>query len=154
LSDSVWLGFNICGRFLAEIGKSKSEGVPQDPDNYEAYREARNKEGRHIQKTLRKTHRQRVEEALTSESFLAALRTENGRDILPKHVLISSLAMITSISDWHDRPGAKSRSGGRLESPLSDDHRQELTKLKARLEMMHRERMPSAPGATLVDLNN
>ena len=39
-------------------------------DDYEAYREARNKKGRHIQKTLRNTHRQRVEEASDSKSGL------------------------------------------------------------------------------------
>lgn len=39
-------------------------------DDYEAYREARNRKGRHIQKTLRNTHRQRVEEASTTESGL------------------------------------------------------------------------------------
>lgn len=32
-------------------------------EHYEAYREARNKKGRHIQKLLRNTHRQRVEDA-------------------------------------------------------------------------------------------
>jgi ribonuclease HI len=36
-------------------------------DDYEAYRQARNKKGRHIQKILRNTHRQRVEEASTSQ---------------------------------------------------------------------------------------
>jgi hypothetical protein len=39
-------------------------------DDYEAYREARNRKGRHIQKTLRNTHRQRVEEASASDSGL------------------------------------------------------------------------------------
>jgi hypothetical protein len=36
--------------------------------DYEAYREARNKKGRHIRKALRNTHRQQAEEASTSES--------------------------------------------------------------------------------------
>ena len=39
-------------------------------DDYEAYREARNRKGRYIRKTLRSTHRQRVEEASASESGL------------------------------------------------------------------------------------
>ena len=39
-------------------------------DDYEAYREARNRKGRHIRKTLRSTYRQRVEEASTSTSGL------------------------------------------------------------------------------------
>jgi ribonuclease HI len=39
-------------------------------DDYETYREARNRKGRHIQKTLRNTHRQRVEEASASEGGL------------------------------------------------------------------------------------
>jgi len=39
-------------------------------DDYEAYQQARNRKGRHIQKTLRKTHRQRVEEASASPSGL------------------------------------------------------------------------------------
>jgi hypothetical protein len=38
--------------------------------DYEAYREARNKKGRHIQKLLRNTHRRRVEEASSSDSGL------------------------------------------------------------------------------------
>jgi hypothetical protein len=37
-------------------------------DDYEAYRQARNKKGRHIQKLLRNTHRQRVEEASSSKN--------------------------------------------------------------------------------------
>jgi len=39
-------------------------------DDYEAYRQARNRKGRHIQKMLRNTHRHRVEEASASESGL------------------------------------------------------------------------------------
>jgi ribonuclease HI len=39
-------------------------------EDYEAYRQARNRKGRHIQKTLRNTHRQKVEEASASESGL------------------------------------------------------------------------------------
>ena len=39
-------------------------------DDYEAYRQARNKKGRHIQKLLRNTHRQRVEDASASQSGL------------------------------------------------------------------------------------
>lgn len=39
-------------------------------DDYEAYRLARNRKGRHIQKTLRSAHRQRVEEASASQSGL------------------------------------------------------------------------------------
>ena len=39
-------------------------------DDYEAYRKARNRKGRHIQKVLRDTHRQRVEEASASQSGL------------------------------------------------------------------------------------
>ena len=39
-------------------------------DDYEEYRVARNKKGRHIQKLLRNTHRQRVEEASSSKSGL------------------------------------------------------------------------------------
>lgn len=39
-------------------------------DDYEAYRQARNRKGRHIQKVLRNTHRQRVEEAATTDSGL------------------------------------------------------------------------------------
>jgi ribonuclease HI len=39
-------------------------------DDYEAYREARNRKGRHIQKILRSIHRHRVEEASTTESGL------------------------------------------------------------------------------------
>ena len=39
-------------------------------DDYEAYRKARNQKGRHIQKTLRHTHRQRVDEASASDSGL------------------------------------------------------------------------------------
>jgi len=39
-------------------------------DDYEAYRQARNNKGRLIQKTLRNTHRQRVEEVSSSKSGL------------------------------------------------------------------------------------
>lgn len=39
-------------------------------DDYEAYRQARNQKGRHIQKVLRDTHRQRVEEASASQAGL------------------------------------------------------------------------------------
>lgn len=39
-------------------------------DDYEAYRKARNRKGRHIHKTLRSTHRQRVEEASATGSGL------------------------------------------------------------------------------------
>ncbi len=39
-------------------------------DDYEAYREARNKKGRHIQRNLRNNHRQRVEDASASSSGL------------------------------------------------------------------------------------
>lgn len=39
-------------------------------DDYEEYRVARNKKGRHIQKLLRNTHRQRVEAASSSKSGL------------------------------------------------------------------------------------
>lgn len=39
-------------------------------EDYEAYRQARNRKGRHIQKTLRNTHRQKVEEASAAESGL------------------------------------------------------------------------------------
>ena len=39
-------------------------------EDYEAYRQARNKKGRHIQKSLRNTHRRRVEEASASQSGL------------------------------------------------------------------------------------
>ena len=39
-------------------------------DDYEAYREARNGNGRHGQKVLRKTHRRRVEAASASKSDL------------------------------------------------------------------------------------
>jgi hypothetical protein len=36
-------------------------------DDYEAYRQARNRKGRHIKKALRDTHKQRVTEASTSQ---------------------------------------------------------------------------------------
>jgi hypothetical protein len=39
-------------------------------EDYEAYRQARNQKGRHIRKTLRNNHRQRVENASASESGL------------------------------------------------------------------------------------
>lgn len=39
-------------------------------DDYEAYRQARNRKGRLIQKTLRKNHRQRVKDASASQSGL------------------------------------------------------------------------------------
>jgi ribonuclease HI len=39
-------------------------------DDYEAYRQARNRKGRLVQKTLRNTHRQRVEEASTTQDGL------------------------------------------------------------------------------------
>ncbi len=39
-------------------------------DDYEAYREARNKKGRHLRKSLRNNHRQRVEEASETKSGL------------------------------------------------------------------------------------
>ncbi|OAQ57795.2 reverse transcriptase [Pochonia chlamydosporia 170] len=39
-------------------------------DEYEAYRQARNRKGRHIQKLLRNTRRQRVEQASSSENGL------------------------------------------------------------------------------------
>ncbi|EDN04471.1 predicted protein [Histoplasma mississippiense (nom. inval.)] len=56
----------------------------QDED-YEAYREARNRKGRHIQKILRNTHRQRVEEASASQSGLWNLVkwAKNRHDITP-----------------------------------------------------------------------
>lgn len=42
----------------------------RDEEDYEAYRKARNGKGRHIQKTLRSTYRQKVEEASASNSGL------------------------------------------------------------------------------------
>lgn len=39
-------------------------------DDYEAYRQARNKKGRTVQKTIRNNHRQKVEEATASQSGL------------------------------------------------------------------------------------
>lgn len=56
----------------------------QDED-YEAYRNARNRKGRHIQKTLRNTHRQRVEEASASPSGLWNLAkwAKNRHNITP-----------------------------------------------------------------------
>ena len=54
-------------------------------DDYEVYREARNRKGRHIHKTLRSTHRQRVEEASASESGLWKLVkwAKNRRTVAP-----------------------------------------------------------------------
>ena len=58
----------------AKTSAEKSNNYDEDgndtrnEDDHKAYREARNDKGRHIQKTLRKTHRQKVEEASTSDS--------------------------------------------------------------------------------------
>lgn len=54
-------------------------------DDYEAYRQARNKKGRHIQKLLRNSHRQRVEEASSAKNGLWKLVkwAKNRQDISP-----------------------------------------------------------------------
>ena len=49
--------------------RRKWQQTRQD-DDYEAYRQARNKKGRHVRKSLRKAHRQRVEDASASPSGL------------------------------------------------------------------------------------
>ena len=54
-------------------------------DDYEAYRQARNRKGRHIQRTLRNNHRQRVEASSSSPSGLWKLVkwAKNRHDIAP-----------------------------------------------------------------------
>ena len=54
-------------------------------DDYEAFRQARNKNGRHIQKLLRNTHRQRVEDASSSKNGLWKLArwARNRHEISP-----------------------------------------------------------------------
>ncbi|OAQ57920.1 reverse transcriptase [Pochonia chlamydosporia 170] len=54
-------------------------------DDYEAYRQARNKKGRHMQKFLRNTHRQRIEEASLSKNGLWKLVkwAKNRHETLP-----------------------------------------------------------------------
>ena len=54
-------------------------------DDYEAYRKARNKEGRHIQRLLRNTHRQRVEDVSASKNGLWKLArwAKNQHEISP-----------------------------------------------------------------------
>lgn len=54
-------------------------------DDYEAYRQARNRKGRHIQKTLRNNHRQRVEESSSSQFGLWKLVkwAKNRHDLSP-----------------------------------------------------------------------
>ncbi|KAF3492133.1 uncharacterized protein GIQ15_01650 [Arthroderma uncinatum] len=54
-------------------------------DDYEAYRQACNKKGRHIRKTLRNTHRQRVEEASATQTGLWNLIkwAKNRHDVTP-----------------------------------------------------------------------
>ena len=60
-----------CKTICAEVQqlRRKWQRTRQD-DDYEAYRRARNKKGRHIQKSLRNTYRQRVEDASASPSGL------------------------------------------------------------------------------------
>ena len=60
-----------CKDLCAEVQQLRRrwQRTRQD-DDYEAYRQARNRKGRHIQKVLRNTHRQRVEEASESPSGL------------------------------------------------------------------------------------
>jgi len=65
-------GFNQeCKDVCTEVQRLRRrwQRTRQD-DDYEAYRQARNKKGRHIRKALRDTHRQRVEDASSSQSGL------------------------------------------------------------------------------------
>lgn len=66
------LGFDQeCKDICTEVQQLRRrwQSTRQD-DNYKAYRQARNRKGRHIRKTLRNIHRQRVENASTSQSGL------------------------------------------------------------------------------------
>jgi len=65
-------GFNQeCKEVCAEVQRLRRRWQrTRHEDDYEAYRKARNKKGRLIQKTLRNNHRQRVEEASTSQAGL------------------------------------------------------------------------------------
>ena len=60
-----------CKDICAEVQQLRRrwQRTRQD-DDYEAYRQARNRKGRHIQKILRNTHRQRVEDASDSQGGL------------------------------------------------------------------------------------
>jgi ribonuclease HI len=65
-------GFNQeCRELCTEVQQLRRrwQRTRQD-DDYEAYRQARNRKGRLVQKTLRNSHRQRVEEASASPSGL------------------------------------------------------------------------------------
>lgn len=80
-------GFNQeCKDICAEVQQLRRQWQRTRLDeDYEAYRQARNKKGRHIRKTLRDTHRQRVEEASASQSGLWNLVkwAKNRHDVAP-----------------------------------------------------------------------
>ncbi|PWI64463.1 hypothetical protein PCL_10441 [Purpureocillium lilacinum] len=60
-----------CKEICAEVQRLRRQWQRTNlDDDYEAYRQARNKKGRHIQKLLRNTHRQRVEDATSTTNGL------------------------------------------------------------------------------------
>ncbi|KAJ6114107.1 hypothetical protein N7512_007552 [Penicillium capsulatum] len=65
-------GFNQeCRDLCTEVQQLRRQWQrTRQDDDYEAYRQARNRKGRLVQKTLRNNHRQKVEEASTSQSGL------------------------------------------------------------------------------------
>lgn len=80
-------GFNQeCKDICTEVQQLRRrwQQTRQD-DDYEAYRQARNRKGRYIQKLLRNAHRQRVEEASSSKNGLWKLVkwAKNRQDIPP-----------------------------------------------------------------------
>ncbi|KAF5136457.1 hypothetical protein E5D57_000219 [Metarhizium anisopliae] len=85
-------GFNQeCKDICTEVQQLRRrwQQTRQD-DDYEAYRQARNRKGRYIQKLLRNAHRQRVEEASSSK---------NGLWKLVKAMIIPQ--MLYGCSAWH-----------------------------------------------------
>ncbi|CVL13281.1 uncharacterized protein FPRN_15227 [Fusarium proliferatum] len=65
-------GFNQeCKEICTEVQQLRRTWQrTRQEDDYEAYRQARNRKGRHIQKLLRDTHRERVEKASSSQQGL------------------------------------------------------------------------------------
>jgi ribonuclease HI len=79
-------GFNQeCKDICAEVQQLRRRWQrTRHEDDYEAYREACNRKGRHIQKTLRNIHRQRVEDASSSPSGLWNLvKWAKNRQVVP-----------------------------------------------------------------------
>jgi hypothetical protein len=107
LSSRSILGFNQeCKDICTQVQQLRRRWQQtRHEDDYEAYREARNRKGRLIQRTLRNTHRQRVEDVSNSESSLWKLvKWAKNRHIIPSTctpALMKSLGFTTTSTSEH-----------------------------------------------------